>query len=353
VRYIGNKENILEMIEELLKRNHVSGRSFFDFFAGTASVGRFFKKRGLKIYSSDLLFLSYCFQKACVENNQIPSFSALLPTFPGSMLLFVQNPLTLVLEYLNELPGVSGFIHQNYTPGGTSGLAKPRMYFSDENGMKIDAVRQKIEEWKRLNLLTESEYFILLASLIESVSFFANVSGVYAAFQKKWDPRAVKPFFMRPVEIVPGKEENQVFNADSMEIFREIEADIFYLDPPYNARQYAPNYHLLETIARYDAPPIHGVTGMRDYKNQKSVFCNETTALEALEEVAKKGRFKFLVLSYNSEGIMPSEKIVQVLKPYGTVIFEQFGNTRFKSNNNGAAKTVRQIQEYIFILKRK
>ena len=226
------------------------------------------------------------------------------------------------------------------------------MYLSDENGRKIDAVRQQIELWHQKNNITENEYFVLLACLIESISFYANIAGVYAAFHKKWDPRAIKPLTLRPIKLLNNHKENQVYNTDSVTLLNKIEADIFYLDPPYNARQYAPNYHLIETIAKYDYPTIKGVTGLRDYAEQKSLFCNPNTALEELNKIAQQGNYRTLVLSYNSEGIMPREAIIETLSQYGKVALTQFDYQRFKSNNNGESQTKKYIQEQLYILKR-
>jgi len=132
----------------------------------------------------------------------------------------------------------------------------------------------------------------------------------------------------------------------------KIDVDILYMDPPYNERQYAPNYHILETVAKYDNPEISGVTGIRDYKTQKSRFCNSKTALEDLDTVAKIAKFKYLVLSYNSEGIMPQEKIIETLEKYGKVSLEQFEYARFKSNNNGLAKSRKTVFEQLYILEK-
>ena len=135
-------------------------------------------------------------------------------------------------------------------------------------------------------------------------------------------------------------------------LIKNIKADIFYLDPPYNQRQYAPNYHLLETIARYDNPKIKGVTGLRDYKNQKSNFCNAKNAINELSEICKRGQYKTLILSYNSEGIMPGNKIISTMKKYGQVELVEFEYLRFKSNNNGESKTKKHIHEQLYILKK-
>jgi adenine-specific DNA-methyltransferase len=133
----------------------------------------------------------------------------------------------------------------------------------------------------------------------------------------------------------------------------QIEADIFYLDPPYNQRQYAPNYHLLETIAKYDNPEIKGVTGLRaNYENQKSKFCNVTTALQELEKIAKLGKYKTLILSYNNEGIIPQNEILSMLSKYGKIELQEFDYLRFKSNNNGESKHKKHIKEQLYILQK-
>lgn len=353
MRYIGNKENILATIFSILQKNDVYGKTFFDFFSGTANVGKFFKEKNYQVSSSDILYLSFCLQKAYIENNAEPSFENLLNNLQNlnSENLF-STPLDIVVNYLNSLTGVEGFIYKNYTPTGTENLPMQRMYFIDENGKRIDAIRLKIEDWKNKSLISENEYFILLACLIETIGFYSNVAGVYATFHKAWDPRALKPLTMRTIQILNNNQKNVVYNDDSMNLLDKIDVDILYLDPPYNERQYAPNYHILETIAKYDEPELRGVTGMRDYASQKSRFCNPNTALEDLEKIAKNAKYKNLVLSYNSEGIMSPEKIIKTLKQCGSVKLEQFEYARFKSNNNGLARTKKTVYEQLYILKR-
>ena len=352
MRFIGNKENLLDKIYQVMQSKNIQGSSFFDFFAGTTSVSRYFKKLNYQVYSSDLLYFSYVLQHAYIVNNEELYFEKLLAKLNFQSNQLFASPLNIVVEYLNQIAPIEGFISQNYTPKGTSDLEIPRMYYSDENGMLIDAIRQQIEIWKTENLINQNEYFTLLACLIETVPFYANIAGVYAAFQKQWDVRAVKKLILRPVEFVVNKQENQSFNENSVSLINEIEADIFYLDPPYNQRQYAPNYHLLETIAKYDNPEIKGVGGLRDYQNQKSKFCNASTAIQELEKIAKLGKFKTLILSYNTEGIMPQDKILTTLQQFGEVELVEFEYLRFKSNNNGESKTKKFIQEQLYILQK-
>ena len=218
MRYIGNKENLLERIASKFNKFGIHGNSFFDFFAGTTNVGRLFKERNYTVSSCDLLYLSYCLQKAYIENNDEPQFKKVLPYIRPINTVLCATPLEKIVAYLNEIKDVFGFISQNYTPLGTKHLTQPRMYFSEENGLRIDAIRQKIEEWKNLQLINETEYYILLACLIESVSFYANVAGVYGAFYKKWDPRAIKRFMLRPIKIYNNNLPNEVFYTDSLNL---------------------------------------------------------------------------------------------------------------------------------------
>ena len=350
MRFIGNKEKLVEWIYSVIKSNNIKGEIFFDFFSGTANVGKFFKEKDYKIVSSDLLYFSYILQRAYLVNNETPKFEKLLSKINiNSFLLFASN-LELVVEFLNNTPLKKGFIYNNYAPSGTKELEKPRMFFIDDNAKKIDAIRSQIEEWKENNLINENEYYVLLACLIESVPFFANILGVFAAFKKDWDKRALKPFILKSIKIFKSKKNHSAFNKSSIELINEFKYDIIYLDPPYNQRQYAPNYHLLETISKYDNPEIKGTSGMRNYDKQKSTFCNKIKALNDLELILKSNNYKSVLLSYNNEGIMPQNDIVNIMSKYGTLKIEEYDYLRFKSNNNGEAKNKKFIKEQLYIL---
>ncbi len=353
LRFIGNKERLVDWIYSVLKSNSIKGEVFFDFFAGTSSVGKFFKQKGYQIISSDLLYFSFVLQKAYVANNKYPSFNNLISKIDIKSNLLLADNYELIIEYLNSLPLKSGFIYNNYSPSGTKYLEQPRMYFIDDNAKRIDAIRMKIEEWKDKKLIDDNEYYILLATLIETIGFFANILGVYGAFKKKWDKRALKPFLLRPIEILKSQKKHYIFNISSLELLDKYNYDIIYLDPPYNQRQYAPNYHLLETIAKYDNPKIKGVTGMRNYDNQKSTFCNKIKALNDLELICKSNNYKYIVMSYSSEGIMAQNDILDIMKKYGDVKLEEYDYLRFKSNNSGDLKNNKFVKEQLYILNKK
>ena len=356
MRFIGCKENLLDFIESFIKQRDIKGNVFCDLFAGTASVGKHFKKLGYKIISSDLLYFSYVLQKVYIEQNQYPRFEKLLKHLkidPVEETLFTSDSQNAkeVIKYLNELEGHEGFIYKNYSPEGTKSQTYVRKYFTGDNAKRIDAIREKIEEWKKANLINEQEYFFLLCSLIEAVPFVANISGVYAAFLKEWDKRAFKRLTLEVPEIIKSNETHRVFNINGLDVLDRVKnIDILYLDPPYNERQYAPNYHILETIAKWDNPRIKGITGMREYEKQKSEFCNPKTGLKALEEILKKGNFKHLLLSYNDEGIMPKNEILKLFNKYGKSEIVEQNYQRYKSNSNGEAKN--GVKEQIYYLKK-
>jgi len=350
MRFIGNKKKLLNNIYQAVLDKNIKNGVFCDFFAGTSNVGRYFKQKGFKIISSDLLYFSYILQKAYIINNGEPKFTKLIKKVGHSKKRFFSSPFDSIRDYLDDLNGVKGFIYKNYTEEGTRDDIHVRKYFTAENGKHIDAIRQKIEEWKNNKVITTKEYFILLAALIESVPFYSNISGVYGAFLKQYDPRALKKLKIKPMQFYDGEKNHKVYNGDSMKLIGREKFDILYIDPPYNNRQYAPNYHILETIAKYDNPKIKGVSGMRDYENQKSDFCNKNNALLALEKIANTASYKYLILSYNSEGIMAKNDILDVLKKFGKVELRNIDYRRFKSNSNGKSKNKKLIQEQLYLL---
>lgn len=352
MRYLGNKEKLVSGIFQLLAEEGVTGSTMFDVFAGTTSVSKYFKTKGYKVFSNDLMYFSYVLQKAYLSNNFLPTFSGLISHEILNITFTFNDGYEKVIKLLNEATPCQGFIYHHYSPGGTKELEQPRMFLSDDNAQKIDGIRIQIEQWWKNDYLTENEYYILLASLLESVSRYSNVSGVYAAFHKQWDCRAIKPFRLRSIQLIIGSHQNEAFNCDSLDLLEIIEADILYLDPPYNERQYAPNYHLLETIVKYDEPEIHGVAGIREYTQQKSNFCNKVNALRDLEEIVRRGKYKYLVLSYNNEGIMSQEQIMKILEKFGEVKFREIQYARFKSNNKGE-QIPRNVIEQLFILQKK
>lgn len=336
MRYIGNKEKILGEIQELIVNNKLDKKCkvFCDAFSGTATVGEKFKNV-FKVIANDNLYMSY------VISN------AKLNTPDGKYEGLGFNPF----EYFNKNDNIlEGFVYKNYSPGGSQ-----RKYFTKENAGKIDFIRWKIQEWKEKQLITDKEYYYLIASLLESLSKVANVAGVYGAYLKTWDPRAVKPMIFIPVQVSNdvAKTENVVYNKKIEELIDKIEGDILYLDPPYTKNQYSVQYHLLETIARYDAPQIKGKTGARDTTRQTSDFSKDGKVHVEFEKIIAKAKFKHIIVSYSTDGIMSKEYIESVLKRYGKEETYQFKKFNYKKYLNTKARKTGEHFEYIFYIEKK
>lgn len=113
----------------------------------------------------------------------------------------------------------------------------------------------------------------------------------------------------------------KAYNQDINRLIRDIKGDVLYLDPPYNSRQYCSNYHVLETIARYDNPVLSGKTGLRDSSDQKSLFCSKRTVCNAFDDLIRHSDFKYIFLSYNNEGLMSLDTIKDIMSQYGKYSF--------------------------------
>jgi len=308
MRFIGNKTQLLENIKEVVDRHAPDANSFCDIFSGTASVSRFFKQ-WYEIYSNDLLYFSYCLQRGTIENPSKPCFKK----------LFQETGISDPIKYFNDMPTESmetlpkekRFFQNNYSPLGG------RMYITDSNALRIDFSRNTIDNWHNLSLLTDDEYFYLVACVVEGIPFVSNIAGTYGAFNKAWDIRSHKLFVLIDLPVINNGKSNRSYNKDGALLLQEIRGDILYIDPPYNERQYLPNYHVLETAAKYDFPILRGVTGQRPYEMQRSDFCSKKTVVPAFDVLLANAKFKHIILSYNTDGIMALEEIEATMKKHG------------------------------------
>ncbi len=182
--------------------------------------------------------------------------------------------------------------------------------------MKCDTIRIELDRFHSSDQINDNLYFYYLASLINSIDKYANTASVYGTFLKHIKKSARKEFQLELLPLVSGSI-GEAYNEDINTLAKKIHGDVLYLDPPYNARQYCSNYHVLETIARYDNLELSGVTGLRDSSSQKSKFCSKRTVVETFEDLIKNAQFKYIFLSYNNEGLMSLDTIKEIMSSHG------------------------------------
>lgn len=335
VRYLGNKESILKDIEDLLNAKGLLNQNltFFDAFCGTGTVADYFKQY-YEIVINDNLTWSTVYARGKICSRQC-NFEKL-----GF------NPI----EYLNSCKdSLQGFNYKNYAP-----TTSKRMYFTCENAGRIDYFRAQIEEWWEKGLLSEDEYCYLLACLIESVSDVSNTAGVYGAFLKQWDSRALKEIRFSEVDSIDCDVKSFKSYNDKIEnIISDIDCDILYLDPPYTQNQYGTQYHLLETLILNDEPEISKVTGSRKTAPMRSDWSKEYKANILFDKIMSKTKAKYVVLSYNNDGFMSKEFIEASMKRYGKAETYQCIDISYKKYQNWKSNNSKEHFEYLFFVEMK
>lgn len=322
MRYIGSKSSLLTRIDQFLSEQ-LDGdeQHFLDLFSGTNTVSLHFKPR-YRITSNDLLYFSYLHALATVENNRPLAFSSLKRQGIADPLIHLQT------VDLGPTAGQPGYYETAYSPTGGA------MYLTAENARRLDFIRDEIAAWLRDGLINHIENAYLVSSLIRAIPSVSNTTGTYGAFLKKWDPRALKPLTLEPLPVLNNGQQNRSYNRDSNSLAEEVYSDIVYIDTPYNNRQYAPNYHLLENVARHEKPKLKGATRIFDWSDLKSQYSSVRTAEKAFSDLIGKVNGRHLLVSYSSEGIIPEDKLIEIIakRSYnGEVKVERIPYRKYKS----------------------
>lgn len=348
MRFIGNKELITAAIIDLLEEKGLvciqhnlfsevkeveKPLTFFDAFCGTGAVADSLKGH-LNLVVNDMIKWSVVYTKGRLTS----------PDCDFKKLGF--NPFTF-LNSNNEVR--QNFFYKNYSPGGSK-----RMYFTAENAGRIDYFREIIEQWKNENLVNDSEYSLLLASLIESISFVSNTAGVYGAFLKHWDPRAKKTIIFQKVESSKSNHLGiQTFNDKIEDIIEDVDCDILYLDPPYTQNQYGTQYHLLQTLILNDSPSISPITGSRPTTPMRSDWSKDYKSHILFDRIIAKTKAKHIIFSYSVDGFLSKSFIEASLKRYGKSESFICKKITYGKYTNFKSRRGKEHFEYLFYIEKK
>jgi adenine-specific DNA-methyltransferase len=321
-RYIGNKHKLIEWIFSIINKE-CSGNSFADIFAGTGVISAVATKHFGKVLLNDFLHSNYAIYRAFFGNEA-----------------WDKNKIDNIIKSYNNI--YSGDLEDNYFSKNFGGK-----FFSNNSAKIIGFIRENIEENKKN--LTEREYYMLIASLLYTADKIANTVGHFDAYFKK--DFINDSFFMKPIDPIDAGEIS-IFQEDTNVLAKKIKADVVYIDPPYNSRQYSRFYHVLETLTKWDKPKLYGVALKPDPENM-SDYCR-ANAKEKFAELVRDIDAQFLVVSYNntydsksnsSKNKITLQEIEKILQAKGkTKVFEKnyrhfnAGNTNF--NNH---------KEYLFV----
>ncbi len=327
-RYLGSKTKLLEFIDNIIQEEKIQFSSFADIFAGTGTVANHFYDRA-HIIVNDILD----------SNNHIYN------AFFGKDEIQVEK-LKGFLKFYNSID-VSKY-GDNYFSDNFSNT-----YFDVANSKSIGIIRDDIEKLFEQKIITNREKSYLLTSLIYALDRIANTVGHYDAYRKIDIPE--KRLFLLPLDLKVSKYSAEIHKADANELVKKIKADIVYIDPPYNSRQYSDAYHLLENVATWKKEEVFGVAKKLNRSHIKSKYSMKSAGV-AFGELIDNIDAKYILISYNdmgdsgnarSQSRISDHEILSVLKRKGQVqIFE----TNFKQFTTGKSNKD-NLKERIFLCK--
>ncbi len=293
IKYIGSKRLLIPAIVSVV-RGLEGVRSAVDLFSGTSRVGQALKGAGLRVLANDHnaygATLARCYVQADAED-------------------VLADAERLVREF-NALPGKAGYFTDSF-------CVKSR-FFQPKNGERVDAIREAIA---KKGLPSELESVVLVA-LMEAADRVDSTTGVQMAYLKEWAPRAHNDLELRVPAVQPSARhgKGEAHELDAVDAAQVLEADLYYLDPPYNQHKYLGNYHIWESLVRWDKPEVYGVACKRvDCQTRGSVFNSRPRILEAMRRIVTSARAKYLVVSFSNEGYIARQEMEALLRERGHV----------------------------------
>lgn len=323
-RYLGNKYKLLPFITKVVEDECENINTVADIFAGTGAVASAFTNK--RLITNDIMYSNYICHKAWF----------------GSEAYSEEKIIAFILQYNAWNVTQDNYMSENFAD----------TYFSLEDCRKIGFIRQDIEDKFHFGEINDRERALLITSLLYAMDKIANTCGHYDAYRQGAEfEKHLELSLPKPDENL--NENNKCYNMDANELSSDIEADLVYIDPPYNSRQYCDAYHLLENVARWDRPKVFGVARKMDRTSLKSDYCTQKAAI-AFEHLIDSVRAKYILLSYNnmaekgndrSNAKISDEDIMRILQKKGTVkVFVE----DYKAFSTGKSD-IKENQERLFL----
>lgn len=323
-RYLGNKYKLLSFITKVVEEECENINTVADIFAGTGAVASAFTDK--KLITNDIMYSNYICHLAWF----------------GSEKYSKEKIISLIMEYNQMNVKQDNYMSENFA----------NTYFSLEDCRKIGFIRQDIEDRFSKDEINARERALLITSLLYAMDKIANTCGHYDAYRQGVE-------FKKHLELsVPQPDEtlnenNVCYNMDTNELVTNMEADLVYIDPPYNSRQYCDAYHLLENVARWNKPEVFGVAKKMDRTSLKSDYCTQK-ATAAFEQLIDSIHAKYILLSYNnmaekgnerSNAKISDDDIMRILNKKGSVkVFAE----DYKAFSTGKSD-IKENQERLFL----
>lgn len=339
IKYIGSKRTLLPAILQIV-RSIADVRSVIDLFSGTSRVGHALKGAGYRVSSNDhnayAATLAHCYVQADAED-------------------VLTNARVLVREF-NTLKGAPGYFTETF-------CVKSR-FFQPKNGERIDAIREAIAA----KCLAPDLEAVMLVSLMEAADRVDSTTGLQMAYLKSWAPRAFNNIELRVPDVLPRAKhgKGQAMCLEAHEAAEVLEGDVAYIDPPYNQHSYLGNYHVWESLVRWDKPEVYGIACKRvDVRQRKSAFNSRPRFESAIRELLLRVRAPVLIVSFNNEGYLPRERIESMLgelwngsarvttieNDFKRYVGAQIGIHNLRGEKVGAVSHLRN-KEYLYVVAR-
>ena len=303
IKYIGSKRALLNHITAQVAEMVPEGAHVCDLFSGTSRVGHALKREGFRIWSNDHNAYAHTLAVAYVQSDRERW----------------ERLASVILEELRSVKPEKGWF--------TRAFCEDARFFHPENGAKIDAIRDRIED---MGLEPELKA-IVLVSLMEAADRVDSTAGIQMAYMKQWAARAFKPLELRLPDLTHSiGEKCRATQGDAVEIAEQVEADLVYLDPPYNQHSYLGNYHCWESLVLWDRPETYGVANKRvDVRTRKSAFNSRPGIGPALRTVIERVKAPNLIVSFNDEGYLSRADLVEMLSARGHVQVLEVAHPRY------------------------